>query len=102
MEIEYKHGFAHQEAKARARALADYLSAKHGMQVAWRSDDDFKVTGKYKVVQIDLSVAVLPDRVQIAGKDPGMLWRAPAKAYISRKLEQYMDPSAQLDALPRA
>lgn len=102
MEIEHKHSFGHDEAKSRARALAEYMSNRHGMQVEWTGDDAFRMRGKYKVVSVDVNVKVDPDRVQVTGKDPGMLWRGPAKAYVTRKIEQYMDPSVGLDSLLRA
>jgi putative polyhydroxyalkanoate system protein len=102
MEIEHKHSFAHDEAKARAKALADYLQNKHGMSVVWSGDDSFRLTGKYTVVGIDASVKVLADKVHVTGPDPGMLWRGPAKAYIAKKLNQYYDAGKTLEALPRA
>ena len=102
MEIEHKHPFGHDEAKTRARALADYLSARHGMQVEWNGEDGFQLRGKYMVVSIDATVKILPDKVQVTGPDPGMLWRSPAKTYIAKKLNQYMDPKAGIDGLPRA
>jgi hypothetical protein len=102
MEIEHKHPFDHDEAKSRARALAEYMSARHGMQVAWSSDDSFQLTGKYMVVNIDIRVKVLPDKVHVTGPDPGMLWRSTAKTYIAKKLDQYLSPRESLDALPRA
>ena len=56
MEIEHKHPFGHDEAKSRARALADYLQNKHGMQIEWSGDDAFRLRGKYMVVSIEASV----------------------------------------------
>jgi hypothetical protein len=102
LEIQHKHAFAHEEAKARARALADYLQNRHGMTVEWASDDAFRLRGKYMVVGIEASVKVLADKIEVTGPDPGMLWRSPAKAYIAKKLTQYMDPAAVLGSLPTA
>lgn len=102
MEILHKHPFGHEEAKARAKALADYLQNRHGMTVEWASDDAFRLRGKYMVVGIDASVKVLADKIEVTGPDPGMLWRSPAKAYIAKKLGQYMDPAAALGSLPTA
>ncbi|HEY6882018.1 MAG TPA: polyhydroxyalkanoic acid system family protein [Polyangiales bacterium] len=102
MEIEHKHAFAHDEAKARAKALAEYLESKHGMKVEWSGDDAFRLSGKYTVVNIDANVKILADKVHVIGKDPGMLWRGPAKTYIAKKLNQYMDPGASLESLPRS
>jgi len=101
VQIEHTHSFAHDEAKARARALAEYLQNRHGMQVDWTSDDAFHMRGKYMIVAIDVNVKVGADKVHVAGKDPGMLWRGKAKSYIEHKLSRYMDPSAPLETLPR-
>jgi len=102
VQIDHKHSFAHDEAKARARALAEYLQNRHGMQVTWSGDDSFRMQGKYMVVSVDVNVQVAPDAVHVTGKDPGMLWRSQAKAYIQRKLDRYMDPAQPLDSLLRA
>ena len=101
LEIEHKHGFSHEEAKARARALAEYLQNKHGMKVDWTGDDSFRLSGKYMVVGIDATVRVDPDKVRVVGPDPGLLWRSPAKTYIARKLDQYMNPKDSLQSLAR-
>jgi hypothetical protein len=99
--IEHNHQFAQDEAKARVQALADYMSKKHGMLVQWTGDDSFRMQGKYKVVSIDATITLAPNKIQVSGKDPGMLWRGPAKAYISKKLEQYLNPGAPVDSLSR-
>lgn len=99
--IEHNHQFAQDEAKARVQALAEYMSNKHGMQVQWTGDDSFRMQGKYKVVSIDATITLGPNKIQVTGKDPGMLWRGPAKAYITKKLEQYLNPGTSLDSLYR-
>jgi hypothetical protein len=101
VELEQAHGFGIDEARERVRALGDYLQNRHGMSVSWTSPDTVAVRGKYTLVTIDTVVHVEPSRVRVKGKDPGMLMRAPAKKYVSSKLERYLDPSEQLEALPR-
>ncbi|MET0344318.1 MAG: polyhydroxyalkanoic acid system family protein [Polyangiales bacterium] len=101
MNIEHRHGFADDEAKTRVQALADYMSTKHGMQVQWLGSDSFRMQGKYKVVGIDATIQLSPGKIAVTGKDPGMLWRGPAKAYIAKKLEQYMDPAVPPNELRR-
>ena len=102
MNIEHNHNFAQDEAVTRVKALADYMTARHGMQVQWLTEDSFRLSGKYKVVAIDATIAVRDGKIAVHGKDPGMLWRGPAKAYITKKIEQYLDPSVTPDTLPRA
>jgi hypothetical protein len=101
MELEHRHSFGHDEARERVRALTDYFSNKHGMSVAWTGPDTAKVVGKYTVVTIDADVSVQDGRVHVKGKDPGFMWRLPAKKYIESKLEQYFDRSKVLEELPR-
>jgi hypothetical protein len=101
MELEHRHTFAHDEARERVRALTDYLSNKHGMQVEWTGPDTARVKGKYTVVSIEADVKVEPGRVHVQGKDPGLVWRLPAKKYIQGKLVQYLDQAKQVTALPR-
>lgn len=102
MELTHDHKFDETEARARVRALSDYLANKHGMTVAWLDDNRAHVKGKYTVVTIDAEVSVAGGTVRVSGKDPGMLWRAAAKKYISSKLARYLDPAESLDALPRS
>src|SRR5690349_19682263 len=101
MELTHDHKFEESEARERVRALSDYLSNKHGMAVAWLDDNRAHVKGKYTVVAIDAEVSVQGGQVRVSGKDPGMLWRGPAKKYIAGKLARYLDPAQSLDSLPR-
>jgi hypothetical protein len=101
MELEQTYSFDQAEARERVRALADYLANKHGMQVSWLDEDRAHVKGKYTVVAIDVEVSVEPGKVLVKGKDPGMLWRSPAKKYVSNKLAAYLNPSASAAGLPR-
>ena len=102
MELEYLHAFPSDEARERVRALTDYLSNKHGMSVQWTGPDTAHVQGKYTVVTIDAALTLENGRVQVQGKDPGMMWRLPAKKYIQGKLGQYLDSAKPLAELPRA
>jgi hypothetical protein len=101
MELERRHSFAQEEARERMRALTDYLSNKHGMQVEWTGADTARVQGKYSVVSIDAQVTLEQGCVRIAGQDPGFLWRVPAKKYIEGKLVQYLDAAKNPKRLPR-
>lgn len=100
--IEHAHSLPIDDARARIRALGEYLSNKHGISVTWSSDDQAKIAGKYLVVSIEGSVTVENARVRFEGKDPGMLWRGKAKDYLSAKLSKYLDPATKLEDLPRS
>ncbi len=101
MKLEHRHSFAHEEARERVRALTDYLANKHGMQVEWTGPDTAHVSGRYTVVAIDADLRIDGGQIEVQGKDPGFLWRTPAKKYIEGKLVQYLDADKSLDLLPR-
>ncbi len=101
-EIEHKHSFSVEEARARIGALGEYLQNKHGLSVNWTGDDTATINGKYLVVTIEGSVEVKADKVSFSGKDPGMLWRSKAKDYLNGKLSKYLDAATDVDALPRS
>jgi hypothetical protein len=99
-EIDYPHSLPLDEARARIRALGQYLSNKHGLTVTWQGEDRASVSGKYLVVSIEGSVEVGQERVRFSGKDPGMLWRGKAKDYLGGKLRKYLDPATAVAELP--
>lgn len=100
MQIEHAHSFSKEEAAARLQALGEYLQRKHGIQVSW-TGDRASFAGKYMVVKIQGEMTVDEKRVSFSGKDPGMLWRKKATAYIENKLRTYLDPNTALESLPR-
>lgn len=100
-ELSVPHGLELTEARARLRALGEYLSNKYGLTITWTGEDEATVSGSYLVVTISGKLRLTPASVTFTGKDPGMLWRGKAKEYLLKKLERYLDPGLALDALPR-
>lgn len=100
--LEHSHSLSVEDARARIRALGEYLSNKHGISVSWTSENQAKISGKYLVVSIEGTVTVESSRVSFEGKDPGMLWRGKAKDYLGHKLEKYLNPATKLEELPRS
>jgi hypothetical protein len=100
-ELSAPHQLEVGDARARLRALGEYLGNKYGLAVTWTSDDEASVTGKYLVVSISGSLKLTPSAVLFNGKDPGMLWRSKAKDYLQGKLEKYLNPNTPVEALPR-
>jgi hypothetical protein len=100
-ELSYAHNLESAEARARLRALGEYLTNKHGLSVVWTSEDQAKISGKYLIVTIEGTLLLEPSKARFSGKDPGMLWRGKAKDYLLHKLEKYLNPATALDALPR-
>ncbi len=92
MDIDQPHVLGIEEARARVRALGEYLSMKHGMTIEWLDENCARIRGKYTVVNIDAEARIEAGRVHVTGKDPGMLWRMPAKKYVSNKLATYLGP----------
>jgi hypothetical protein len=98
--IDYAHSLPIDDARARIRALGEYLSNKHGIAVTWAGENEATIKGKYLVVSIEGSVKVQATNVCFDGKDPGMLWRGKAKDYLTSKLEKYLDAATPLASLP--
>lgn len=101
MHIDFPHRLPRDEARARLKALGDYLHNKHGIAVTWDGDEG-RIKGRYLVVAIDGTVSLCEGKVVFDGKDPGMLWRRKAQAYLEHKLGRYLDPATTPDQLPRA
>jgi hypothetical protein len=99
--IDYPHTLPVADARARIRALGEYLTNKHGLAVSWSNDDQASIRGKYLVVTIEGTVSVAERNVSFDGKDPGLLWRGKARDYLTHKLARYLDPRTALDTLPR-
>jgi hypothetical protein len=100
-ELTVPHSLELSDARARLHALADYLSNKYGLTVAWTGEDEANVSGSYMVVTISGNLRLAPANVTFSGKDPGMLWRGKAKDYLVRKLQKYLDPGVAPGDLPR-
>lgn len=101
LKIDYPHNLPAEDARARIRALGEYLSNRHGIGVTWTNDREAQVRGKYMVVSIEGKVVLGEGVVHFEGKDPGFLWRAKAKDYLTGKLARYLDPKVPVEALPR-
>jgi hypothetical protein len=102
MHIEHKHELSIADARARVRALGEYLQNRHGIGVTWdASGENARVHGRYMVVEIEGAVAFRDGLVVFEGKDPGFLWRGRAQKYLAEKLAKYLNPAAALETLPR-
>ena len=101
MNFDFPHALPRDDARARLQALTEYLTRRHGLQVAW-SGDRGTVRGRFMaVVNIDSAFVLEDGRVHVEGKDPGLLWRRKAVDYLRHKLETYLDPATPLAELPR-
>ena len=79
-ELSSPHRLDMADARARLKAMGDYLSAKYGLAITWTGEDEASISGSYLVVQIAGNLRLTPTSVSFTGKDPGMLWRGKANA----------------------
>ena len=100
-ELSSPHRLDMSDARARLRALGDYLGNKYGLAITWTGDDEASISGSYLVVTISGTLRLTPTAVTFSGKDPGMLWRGKAKDYLTGKLQKYLNPATPVDTLPR-
>jgi len=100
-ELSCPHRLAPEDARARLRALGEYLGNKYGLTITWTGDDEATISGSYLVVTVSGSLKLTSGNVTFTGKDPGILWRGKARDYLQGKLERYLNPSTPVADLPR-
>lgn len=97
MKLEYPHSFTPEEAQARIRALTDYWM-KYGIQSSWRGDSA-EISGKVKGVSFSgtlrLGAGALTGEVKVGF----LAEKLGGRAYVERKLSEYLDPKVTLDEL---
>lgn len=99
LEFTLAHSYDADELRARLQALSDYFLNKYNATVTW-TDSTCRIVATYMMIPIDLEATLLPTRVDVVGRDPGMLLRKRALAYMRQKTTRYLDPSTPLEALP--
>ncbi len=100
MKIDRTHNFSIDEARQRLEALTTYWHTKYGIKPDW-SGNTLHVKGSVKGIDFDAKM-VIEDRVVKGEADVGWLAeRLGARAYIEKKLGEYLDPSKKLESLPR-
>ncbi|MGE0869096.1 MAG: polyhydroxyalkanoic acid system family protein [Kofleriaceae bacterium] len=100
MEIDFPYVLSDQDARSRLELLAQYLRAKHDIQVTWLETARARFSGKYMLVKIEGELTLSNGHAQFKGEDPGFLLRSRAKDYIQGKLAKYLDPKTQTSELP--
>lgn len=89
-----------EEAKQRVMALLDYWKRKYGVSSAWQ-ELSATMSGKAMGVSIDGKLEVRPDKIAGEAADPGFLLRGQAKAYLTRKFTEYLNPARSLEDLKK-
>ena len=100
MKIDRNHTFSVEEARTRLEALTTYWQTKYGIRPKW-SGNTLRCRGSVKGIDFDAKMDIL-DRVVKCEADVGWLAeRLGARAYIEKKLTEYLDPGRKVEALPR-
>ncbi len=100
LHVEVPHSLSQAEALERLRALGDYFVNRHGMNMRWESETVGHLAGRYLLIHIEGRFSIEQTRVQLDGKDPGVLLRRKAIDYLTRKISTYLNPATPIDQLP--
>lgn len=100
MKIERKHSFSVEEARSRMEALTEYWHSKYGIRPEW-SGNIGRAKGKVKGISFDARVDVGPTAV-LCDADVGFLAeKLGARAYVEKKLDEYLDPKKPVAELKK-
>lgn len=98
MTLERRYDLSDDDALARAHALTEYWSKKHGVKVEWR-EREVRLFGRVLGVKFDGTVKVGGGMIR-ADMDAGFLAeKLGARQYVERKLDDYLDTAKTLDEL---
>ena len=87
------------EARDRGRALTDYWSRKHGVHATWQGDDVVTLSGKVMGVKFDGTVRIGGGTIHAEMNAGFLAERLGGRAYVERKLDDYLDPKKTLAEL---
>jgi hypothetical protein len=96
--LDFPYALSDDDALDRLHALADYWSAKHGVAARWDGADAY-FDGKVKGVKFDGKVSIGGGRVHADVKTGFLAEKLGGKAYVKRKLTDYLDPANSLEEL---
>jgi hypothetical protein len=97
MKLEYPHSFSQEEAIARIRALTDYWK-KYDVRSEWQADSA-RINGKVKGVSFEGTFRLLPGMLSAEVKVGFLAEKLGGRAYVERKLTEYLDPGRTLAEL---
>ena len=99
MRFERTYTLDDDDVRARLRALGDYWRAKHGITLRWATDERVELEGSRLGVTFRGEVLVGGGKIRADMEANWMAKRLGAQAYVERKLDDYLDPSASLASL---
>jgi hypothetical protein len=97
MKLEYPHSFTQEEVQARIRALTDYWT-KYGIQSTWQGESA-QISGKVKGVSFSGTLWLKPGALTGEVKVGFLAEKLGGRAYVERKLTEYLDPKVPLAEL---
>jgi len=87
-----------EEAVARLKALTAYWGKEYGIQSTWE-EGAVTLDGKVKGVRFDGRVTVGGGKIFADVKAGFLAEKLGGKAYVNRKLDDYLDPKNSLESL---
>ena len=98
MKLDKPHSFTQEEAVARIKALTTYWDTRYGTRTTW-TDSDAHIKGKVKGISFDGKFSVNNQRLLADVKVGFLAEKIGGKAYVERKLDDYLRPTTTLEAL---
>ncbi|MCB9600076.1 MAG: polyhydroxyalkanoic acid system family protein [Sandaracinus sp.] len=98
MILDHAYTIADEDAVARLHCLADYWHAKHGVKARWEGHHAH-FDGKVMGVSFAGKVVIGNGRVHADVKAGFLAEKLGAKAYVQRKLTDYLDPAKTVEEL---
>ena len=98
MKLERTYKFPEEEAVARVRALTDYWDTRHGTRTVWQ-DNTALIKGKVKGISFNGDFRFQGNRLLADVKVGFFAEKIGGRAYVERKLDDYLDPANSLESL---
>lgn len=98
MILDFPYTVSDEEALERLHALTDYWLKKHSVAARWAGPQAF-FNGKVKGVHFDGTVTIGGNRVRADVNVGFLAEKIGGKAYVKRKLTDYLDPAKTLAEL---
>jgi hypothetical protein len=98
MKMEKMHRFSQEEAQARVQALTDYWDTRYNTQTIW-TGNRATINGKVKGISFEGSFSIESDRLVADVKVGWLAEKIGGKAYVERKLMDYLSPGVTLEEL---
>ena len=98
MKLDKQHPHSQEEAVARIRALTDYWDTRHGTHTVWQGSSA-RINGKVKGISFSGTFEVEQGRLVADVKVGFLAEKIGGRAYVERKLDDYLDPGNSLESL---